>query len=189
MDCSKWDEIGLLFTSGELDQPQSTEFTKHLAACQYCNSELSQYTLERKQFFTPAILCEETSGHLDAKILSLCSRPMVPTGMGLFSLTWVKRAAFSALIFALGVTAGGYFALAYYHTKTSAAFASAAKNSTVPQTTPSAVVSSASAGDAAKLTIDTSKQTISTLLKQGKKGSPPTAAPSQRIITVDLKKE
>jgi anti-sigma factor RsiW len=188
MECSKWDEIGLLFTSGELDQFQSTEFTKHLAACQSCNSELSQYTLERKQFFTPAILCEQTSGHVDAKILSLCSRPMVPTGMGLFSLAWVKRAAFSALVFTLGLTAGGYFAFAYYHTKTSAAFARATKNSPVPQTAPSAVASSAPAGDAAKPTIDTLKQTIPPLLKQGKRAHQ-TASPSQGIITVDLKKE
>jgi hypothetical protein len=187
MDCSKWDEIGLLFASGELDRSQATEFTKHLASCQSCSSELSQYTVEKKQFFTQDILCEETPGHLDARILSLCSRPMVPTGIGiLFSVSWVKRAALSALIFALGVSAGAYFAFAFYQAKTSAAYAAnSAKSIAVPQTAPSAVASNASMVDAAKLAIDTSKQTV----KQGKKVLPPADASSRGIITVDLKKE
>ncbi len=187
MDCSKWDEIGLLFASGELDRSQTTEFTKHLASCQSCTGELSQYTAEKGQFFTQDILCEKTPGHLDARILSLCSRRMVPTGIGLLlSLVWVKRAALSALIFALGVSAGAYFAFAFYQAKTSSTYAAnSVRSSAVPQTAPSAVASNASLVDGAKLTIDTSKQTV----KQGKKVLPPADASSRGIITVDLKKE
>jgi len=105
MECNKWDENGLLFMARELSQPLASEFEKHLISCQSCSSELNQYTLEKKQFYATAILCESTPEHLDNKIISLCSKPMVPTSLGLFSMPWVKRAVFSALVFALGVGA------------------------------------------------------------------------------------
>jgi anti-sigma factor RsiW len=187
MDCSKCDEMGLLFASGELDDAQTTQLQQHLAACPPCNQEFSQYSLEKKEYFTPDILCEETPRSLDEKIFSLCSKPMMPTGIGLFSLTWVKRTVLSALIFALGVSAGGYFTFAYYQAKTSGRLATAANNSSVAQSTaPAAAV----AANASKLALDTAKRTFPSVLpNQGKQASPGVGAPSQGIVTVDLKKE
>ncbi len=189
MDCTKWDESGLLFASGELDHPQKAEFEQHIASCPSCAGELSQYTVEKKQFFTPEILAEKTPGHLDAKIISRCCKPMIPTNIGIFAMPWVRRAALSVLIFVIGLSAGGYFTFAYYRAKTSGSFANVA-SSAGNQPSPSAVASNVpAAGSASSLTLDTSKQSVPTLLKQGKNAAPGIGAPSQGIITVDLKKE
>lgn len=184
MECNKWDENGLLYMAKELSQPLASEFEKHLLSCQSCSSELNQYTLEKKQFYTPAILCEPTPEHLDKKIISLCSRPMIPTSLGLFSMPWVKRAVFSTLVFALGVGAGGYFTFAYYQSKTSSAYTQI-KN-TVPLL-PAAAAAVSAPTATPNLALDTAKKGLPSLSKKGEKALP--AKAPQGIIPVDLKKE
>jgi hypothetical protein len=181
MECNKWEENGLLYSAGELSQPLTSEFEKHLNSCQCCSTELNQYTFEKKQFYTTAILCEPTPEHLDKKIISLCSKPMVPTSIGLFSMQWVKRAVFSSLVFALGVGAGGYFTFAYYQSKASSAYAQS-KNAATPQT-----AASVPAG-APNLTLDTAKKATPSLANKVEKALP-SQKTQQGIITVDLKKE
>jgi hypothetical protein len=185
MECNKWEETGLLYTSRELDGPVVSDFEKHLAACLFCNDQLTQYSLEKKQFFTHAILCEETPDHLDEKILAMCSKPMVPTSIGLFSASWFRKAVFSSLIFALGVGAGGYFTFAYYYkAKTTNAYADARKTAPQPQTATATQASVTQ--NASSLALDTSKQRTKPLLKPGTQQGD---ANSQGIVTVDLKKE
>jgi hypothetical protein len=164
-----------------LDVTQAEELQKHLAACPPCKEEFSQYSLEKKKFFT--LLCEDTTPDLDRKIISLCCRPMVPTTVGLFSIAWVKRAALSAIIFALGLCAGGYFTFAYYQAKTSGAYASRDKTPPAAQTAASVAMTSAQKSS------DTAMHAAPSPLKQGKQVTPGPGAPSQGIITVDLKKE
>jgi hypothetical protein len=185
MECNKWDENGLLYLAKELSQPLSSEFEQHLTSCQSCSSELNQYTLEKKQFYSTAILCELTPEHLDKKIISLCSKPMIPTSIGLFSTQWVKRAVFSTLVFALGMSAGGYFTFAYYQSKTSSAYAQA-KNAAASQSATAAHVSVPAATQ--NLALDSAQKGIPSLSKKGEKALPAQTAP-QGIITVDLKKE
>jgi hypothetical protein len=185
MECNKWDENGLLFMARELSQPLALEFEKHLISCQSCSSELNQYTLEKKQFYTATILCESTPEHLDKKILSLYSKPMVLTSIGLFSMPWIRRAVFSALVFALGVGAGGYFSFAYYQSKTSSAYAHAKSTSTSQPAATAQVSSPAAAPD---LALDSAQKGIPSFSKKGEKALPAKTAP-QGIITVDLKKE
>lgn len=179
MDCSKCEEAGLLFTSGELDEAQVDELQKHLAACPPCKEEFSQYSLEKNKFFT--LLCEDTSPDLDHKIISLCCRPAVPTTMGLFSVAWIKRAALSILIFALGLSAGGYFTFAYFQARMSGTYASQMKTPSASQPTASVAVT------ATQKAPDSARRQSPSLLKQDKRVSP--GVPSQGIITVDLKKE
>ncbi|HMD68063.1 MAG TPA: anti-sigma factor [Chitinivibrionales bacterium] len=169
----------MLFTSGELDKAQADELQKHLAACPPCKEEFSQYSLEKKKFYT--LLCEDTSPDLDDKIISLCCRPAVPTTMGIFSVAWIKRAALSALIFALGLSAGGYFTFAYFQARTSGTYASQLKTPAASQPAASVAVT------AAQKSPDTARHQSPTLLRQDKRVSP--GVPSQGIITVDLKKE
>jgi hypothetical protein len=179
MECNKWEEIGLLYVSKELPEPDASEFEKHLAACLLCSNEHSQYTSEKKQFFTTTLLGEPTPEHLDKKIFALCSRPMVPTSIGIFSMSWAKRAVFSALVFSLGIGAGGYFTFAYFTSKSPANY-EYAKN-----TAPSAVVTT----DTIKLALDSAKKELPDLLKPGvRRVNTPQIAP-QGIITVDLKKD
>jgi|GEM_PF-6463527 anti-sigma factor RsiW len=182
MDCSKCEEAGLLLASGELDQAQTDEMHRHLADCPPCKEEFSQYSLEKKRLFT--LLCETTSPDLDHRIVTLCCRPAVPTGMGLFSSAWIKRAALSALIFALGLTAGGYFTYAYYQTRTSGSYAARDKGSTATQSASVAGVSAA-----ARKNNDTAQNQPPAAPTNEKRISPGAGASSQGIVTVDLKKE
>jgi hypothetical protein len=184
MECNKWDENGLLFMAKELSQPLASEFEKHLLSCQSCSSELNQYTFEKKQFYTPAILFETTPEHLDKKIISLCSKPMIPTSIGLFSTQWVKRAVFSTLVFALGVGAGGYFTFAFYQSKTSSTYAQV-KNTATSHPTAAAPVSAPAATP--NLALDTAKKGLPSLSKKDEKALP--AKTPQGIIPVGLKKE
>jgi hypothetical protein len=173
--------------SKELLGSQPSEFENHLTACQSCNNEHTQYTAEKKQFFAHAVLCEETPEHLDKKIIALCSKPVVPTSIGLFFSPWIKKAVFSTLVFALGVGAGGYFTFAYYQSKSSAPYAQGQK--TAPQQQAAAASPVSTASNPSNLTLDTSKQAPPSLLKPGVRPSPAPGSSSQGIITVDLKKE
>ncbi|HUI93807.1 MAG TPA: hypothetical protein VLX68_16310 [Chitinivibrionales bacterium] len=173
MECNKWDESGLLYMANELSQPLTSEFEQHLKICQCCSNELNQYFLERKKYFSAAFLCEPTPEHLDKKIISLCAKPMIPTGIGIFYLPWVKRVLFSALVFALGVGAGGYFTFAYYQSKSSSAYAQS--KVTAPSKTVNATATAA---------LDTAKKSLP---QKGEKVLP--VKPPQGIVPVDLKKE
>jgi hypothetical protein len=184
MECNKWDENGLLYITNELSQPVTSEFEQHLKICQCCSDELNQYSLEKKQFFTTAILCETTPEHLDKKIISLCSKPMIPTTIGLFSMQWVKRAVFSTLVFALGVGAGGYFTFAYYQSKTSSAYAQIKNTAPSPSTAAAPVSAPAPTPN---LALDTAKKGLPSLAKKSEKALP--AKTPQGIIPVGLKKE
>jgi anti-sigma factor RsiW len=176
MECNKWEETGLLYVSGELSAPEASEYEKHLSICQACHSEHSQYASDKKQFFTADFLSEPTPEHLDRKIIGLCARPMFPTGIGLFSMTWVKRAVFSALVFSLGLGAGGYFTFAYFQSNSSARYAGT-KAVVAPVT--------AAPADTLKLALDSAKKDLPSMPKTGmQQGKSP-----QGIITVDLKKE
>ena len=190
MECNKWEETGLLYLSGEVDEGQSVEFENHLFACSCCNKEKEQYAFEKQHFFSEHILCECTPDHLDKKIISLCSKPVIPTSIGLFSFALIKRVAFSLIVFALGAGAGGYFTFAYYHAKTSASYAQAKTPSSAPASAVSQDAAAGASRDSLRMALDTAKpNTAPALLKPSLRNSRQAASPSQGIITVDVKKE
>jgi hypothetical protein len=188
MECNKWEENGLLFASKELDEEQTNQFRSHLSTCAFCSNELSLYSLEKAKFFSTDILSVQTTSELDIKILTRCTA-VRSTQIGVFGTLWVKRIVFSALVFAFGAGAGGYFTFAYYHAKSDAAIAASRTMGA-----PGAMVSSspAVAPNSSLLSLDTSKhESIPTLLDKSSRTPSANKATgsSQGIIAVDLKKE
>jgi hypothetical protein len=192
MECNKWDESGLLYLSKELDEGLQNEFSSHLSKCSFCSDELSQYSLEKRSFFSSEILGVQTTPELDTKILNRC-RAAVPTTVGLAGTLWLKRIVFSALVFAFGAGAGGYFTFAYYHAKSDAAIAAAnAKKAIAPVAATTFTASSVQASS--PLSFDTTKPNSKPdPFKKNSRMTPSQAGtvrtPPQGIITVDLKKE
>jgi hypothetical protein len=111
MECSKWEEYGLLFVSEELDSGERQSFEKHLAECSVCAGEEKAYRLEKDRFFTQEILCATPSAACDAEILRVCSdgRRKV-TGFASMPL-FIRRGVVSFMLFAIGFIGVGYITL------------------------------------------------------------------------------
>jgi anti-sigma factor RsiW len=113
MECSKWQETGLLYTSGELTPDEMSLYKEHIAACEGCAGELRQYTEQRKRFFSAELLGEISPQFVDETILTFASRsnasgrpaPVTPTSLGIFSLIF-KRQSVGMLVLLLGIIAG-----------------------------------------------------------------------------------
>ncbi len=185
MDCNNWETTGLLYVAKELDKKQASLYQQHCTVCAFCAQEVAQYESDKNLYFSSSLLSVSTTAALDEKVLSLCTS-VKPTSIGMLSSVWIKRIVFSALVFAFGAGAGGYFSFAYYHSK-SAASVAAAKSPTTPQTT----VLSATQNRQTQPGLDSSKSdgnTTSVLQKSVRTPLTGHSAP-QGIITVDLKKE
>lgn len=110
MACAKWEEVGLLYTSGELDARERHDFLAHLEGCTECRAEYEQYTGERKKVFALEVLGEEPSAKVNAEIVRICSAPRtVAVGFKIFGLA-LTRPVMAALFLALGLTGGTYIA-------------------------------------------------------------------------------
>ncbi len=108
MACSKWEEIGLLYCSCELDKQEVTQYEAHLKDCSECNSEFHQYQKEKSSLFTSEILGENTSREIDDEIIRVCTAKKQYTSIGTFP-SIVKKSVFSASFFLLGFVVVGYF--------------------------------------------------------------------------------
>lgn len=132
MECNKWEEIGLLYTSGELTKKDSESFEAHMKECSDCDLEFSRYE-ENKKFFTPEILSEAPSTKVDAEILRVCSKGVKRfTFLGLTNFT-MKKAALSSLFFVIGFVVVGYFAMNNYNTNSSSSVTANQNNQTTEQ--------------------------------------------------------
>jgi hypothetical protein len=200
MECNKWEETGLLYVSRELNEDQRADFKNHLSICSYCSNEHSLYTLEKTRFFSPDVLSIQTTPELDNKIIGRCLA-VVPTQAGIMGTLWIKRIVFSALVFAFGAGAGGYFTFAYYHAKSGAAIAAANAKAMNAPVASSAAPSIATERNSSSLSVDSSKPGSIPDLRAArasseasdKSGRSPSVnkgtGTSHGIITVDLKKE
>jgi hypothetical protein len=191
MECNKWEESGLLYVSRELDEAQQVQFKSHLSTCAFCSNELSLYSNEKSKFFSLNVLSVPTTPELDMKILSLCTAAKL-TQVGILSTIWIKRVVFSALVFAFGAGAGGYFTFAYYHAKSDASVAAAKTNGMGAPVASSATSTVAASQSPSSLSLDTSKpESIHALRDKSVRATSARKASgvSQGIITVDLKKE
>jgi len=185
MDCNKWESTGLLFVAKELDKKQVSLYIEHCRTCTFCSQEVAQYESDKVLYFTPNLLSISTPPDLDAKVLSLCTT-VKQTSIGMFSAVWVKRVVFSALVFAFGAGAGGYFSFAYYHSKSVSSLASVKRIS--PALAP---VLSSSANRQMQPAPDTSKSdaNVPSVLQKSVRSPMARQSESQGIITVDVKKE
>lgn len=111
MECNKWEEYGLLFTSGELDAGERQSFEQHLGECSICAREHEAYRAEKKRFFTPEILEDTPSPACDAEIIRVCSdgRRKV-SGLHPMPL-FIRKSVISVALFVIGFVGVGYITL------------------------------------------------------------------------------
>ena len=108
MACNKWEEMGLLFSSGELSEEERRDFETHMLECSECTAERETYNRERKQFFSIDILGEDPSASCGAEILRVCSQGRKRlTAIQLFPLL-LRKSAVSLALFLVGFTVVGY---------------------------------------------------------------------------------
>jgi hypothetical protein len=111
MECSKWEEMGLLYSSGELTRQERDEFVGHCESCTFCSEEHERYLREKKQLFTGSIFEETPSPECDAEILRVCSDARVRvSSLSAFQI-FVKKATLSVALFVLGFAVVGYITL------------------------------------------------------------------------------
>jgi len=132
MECCKWEELGLLYSSGELERKNAVDFEEHLKECEECRKELYYYRSEKKRFFTVDTLGVAPSPGVDAKILRRCSdvrNKGVP-----FTLmpAFLRKAAIPVALFALAFISVGYIVL-------NMEYADQMKSAAIKGSTPTAV--------------------------------------------------
>jgi len=111
MDCNKWEETGLLFSSGELSSSEAEQYSEHLKECQVCSGEYSTYTAMKGRLFTADILQAQPSAACDAEILRVCSVVRKPlTSLSPLSLIF-KRTLVSVSLFVFGFIGVTYVAM------------------------------------------------------------------------------
>ena len=111
MECRKWEEAGLLYSTGELSGKEALDYEAHLRGCEECRKELAGYRSERERFFTPAILGEAPSAEVDAEILRVCSdpRPRIRIAApALFAAFFRRQVLVPAMLFIVGFISVGY---------------------------------------------------------------------------------
>jgi hypothetical protein len=109
MECSKWEEIGLLYCSNELNRQEAREFEEHLKACSECSQEHKIYLHEKATLYTVDILGETPSAAVSDEILRVCKDGRRKyTTLGFFPSLF-KKGVFSATFFAIGFIVVSYF--------------------------------------------------------------------------------
>ncbi|MCU0609479.1 MAG: hypothetical protein MUF22_06920 [Chitinispirillaceae bacterium] len=108
MDCTKWEESGLLYCSGELNSRSMAEYEEHMKECVECRMELDNYRRLHSRFFTGDLLGESPSPETDAEILRVCSMPVKrAAGLSLFPV-FLRKSAVPLVLFALAFFTVGY---------------------------------------------------------------------------------
>ena len=106
MECNRWVEEGLLYTSGELEKHTAAGFEKHLQTCAECKRELETYLHEKKSFYSSELLETPTSPELDRKVKEACAKiPRPSAGVSLFSIM-VRKGVMPFLFLLVGFSGG-----------------------------------------------------------------------------------
>lgn len=109
MECNYWDEKGLLYMAGELDEKEMHAFDDHLETCDVCQKELQLYREEKKSLFMAEMFEEAPSPAVDNEIIRVCSQPIKPAVTAAVFPSFVKNTIFALLILAIGFGGGAYF--------------------------------------------------------------------------------
>ncbi|MDD5674932.1 MAG: hypothetical protein PHC61_12250 [Chitinivibrionales bacterium] len=123
MECTKWEESGLLCTSGELSGQSAVAFKNHCAECSYCREQLDVYKSDKSRFFTVDILGAKPSARVDQAVAMAAAAParITATNWGLFG--FVRKSVVPIMLFVLGFGAGAYFVLNVQNAKTTTVIA------------------------------------------------------------------
>jgi len=111
MECRKWVETGLLYTTRELTAQEALDYETHLTACEECRTELDCYRREHERFFTVEVLGEAPSAAIDAEILRVCSDPRPKVRIAapaLFAAFFRRQVLVPAMLFIVGFISVGY---------------------------------------------------------------------------------
>ena len=111
MECCKWEELGLLYSSDELDRKNAVDFEEHLKECEECRKELYYYRSEKKQLFTIDTLGALPSPEVDAKILRMCSDVRKKAVPFMLVPAFLRKAVIPIALFALAFISVGYIVL------------------------------------------------------------------------------
>ena len=152
MDCRKWEELGLLYSSGELNGKEARDYEDHLKECEECGRELSLYRREHERLYTPRVLGESPPAAVDAEILRVCSDPRKQAAGFTLVPALLRKALVPALLLAIGFVSAGYIMLNMENAgqlKAAAAKEKAAVVASQQQPAP-ALATADSAGDSAK---------------------------------------
>jgi len=111
MGCTKFEELGLLYVSGELGEAEASAYESHLSECDECKQEVEAYQKERASLYTADVLGESPSPAVDAEILRVCSNPknMRPPAAFMPFMAIVKKyAPVPLFLMLIMVAVGGY---------------------------------------------------------------------------------
>jgi anti-sigma factor RsiW len=111
MECHKWEESGLLYSSGEMNDKEARDFEEHLKECEECGRELYLYRREHERFYTPQILGESPSAAVDAEILRVCSDPRKQAARFMLVPALLRKALVPALLLVVGFISAGYIVM------------------------------------------------------------------------------
>ena len=110
MECNQWNENGLLFTSGELDDILKNEFSNHLNSCSMCRCEFDTYESEKKVLYNPIHFEETPSESINKEILRVCCKPRNYSFFPIGFQSVFKNTFFAFFVLAIGFGGGVYFA-------------------------------------------------------------------------------
>jgi anti-sigma factor RsiW len=169
MDCRKWEEFGLLYSSGELDGKEARDYEEHLKECEECGKELYLYRREHERFYAAGVLGEAPSPAVDAEILRVCSDPRKQAAAFGFMPAFIRKAVVPALLLVVGFISAGYIMMNMENAgqlKAAAEKEKAAVAAQQQQPVP-AVAAADSAGDSAKAAAVNFAKTRGNLSGQG----------------------
>lgn len=106
MACNRWENEGLLLTSGELSATESKTFEEHMGVCAECHQEFHSYQEMKSQFFTPGLMQYAIPETLDifAKEKEPQENARIIWGMPMFS--FIRYRVAPVLILVIGVVIG-----------------------------------------------------------------------------------
>ncbi len=106
MECNKWEEMGLLYSSGELNDLEQKSYSEHLEKCLECRGQMAEYR-KMQPFFSFDILGEIPSAACDTEILRVCSDARKKV-LGINSISlFFKKSVISVSLFIVGfITVG-----------------------------------------------------------------------------------
>jgi anti-sigma factor RsiW len=104
MACNMWEEMGLLYGSGELNDQERTTFNEHVAQCGECRQELEAYQSMRQRFFSEEILGDAPSAACDAEIIRVCSDGRKKVASLHIFPGFIRKSIVSVALFILGFT-------------------------------------------------------------------------------------
>lgn len=108
MACNKFEESGLLYVSGELDEHEIRQFEAHLEVCSECRYETKEYKKEQAVFYNAKNLEETPSESVDKEIIRVCSVSKKRYTSLFLPLFLKKRTAAPLYILMIMVAIGGY---------------------------------------------------------------------------------